>query len=171
MKIMILEDERYQAISADTPTIGRRYYLEDATEGTQEQNKAFHALVKEYWKSGVHPKYGGDDYSSFRDKIKRDLGEGFEAFVYAHLEAVGVGKLGHYRAVIKQVKKYEEIPQEIREDPSRAEMIQGKLKSWSNYTVKQRMRLIDTLIDDVKANGVDTKKFDEILEGMQDEQS
>lgn len=41
-------------LSGDAPEVGRKYLLEDATEGTQAQNRAFHALVQEYFTSGCH---------------------------------------------------------------------------------------------------------------------
>lgn len=165
MKIMIVEDGKYIDQSKDTPIIGRSYWLESAEDGTHEQNRAFHALVQEYWRSGLHPKYGGDDFSSFRDKIKRDLGEGFEAFVYADIVKVRPGSEA-YRPVIKQVKKYEDIPEEIRNDPHKVEMIQGKLKSWSKYTKRQRMKAIDNVILDMTAAGVNSDKFYEIMDGL-----
>lgn len=176
MKITITETDgsggRFLVDSKDAPEIGRSYYMEDATSGTGAQNRAFHALVQEYWKSGLHPKYGGDPFDQFRDSLKRDLGEGFEKYVYADIEQVEVDTFQpsheeRYKPVIKEVKTYEEIPEEIRNDPTGR--IMGRLKSWTAYTLKQRRRLIDNLIDDMVAAGVDSKKFQEILEGMNDE--
>jgi len=159
MKILITE-KGYMIESTDAPVIGKHYYLEDAETGTNAQNKLFHALITEYWKSGLHPKYGGDDYSSFRDQIKRTLGEGFEKYVYAILDVTD-GK-----AKIERVKTFEEIPEYIRLDPDMKEMIQGKLKSWSDYTAKQRKNCIDNLITDMDANGVNSKKYQEIMDGL-----
>lgn len=159
MKILITGPGTYTEESADKPEQGRRYFLEPAEDGTGEQNRAFHALLQEYWKSGLHPKYGGDPFSVFKDKIKRDLGQGFEAYVYADIID------GKPR--IFQVKKEAEIPAHINNDPDRRQMIQGKLKSWTKYTMRQRMKLIDNIIDDAKAAGLNSKKFNEIVEGMQ----
>ena len=161
MKVLILSDGGYMSESADKPEIGKRYILEDAITGTGAQNKTFHALVQEYWKTGLHPKYGGDDFSSFRDQIKRTLGAGLESFVYADI-------LGG-KARIKQVKLYDEIPEFIRHDKDLKELVQGKLKSWSDYTNKQRQNTIDNVIDDMISNGVNTKKFQEIMEGLKSE--
>ena len=162
MKILIT-DNGYLTESKDIPEIGRRYTLTGAEDGTIRQNAAFHALVKEYWKSGLHPKYGGDDYSSFRDQIKRTIGAGFESFVYAEIRG---GK-----ARIFQVKQYDQIPLSIRQDTDLKEIIQGKLKSWSDYTVKNRRETIDNLIDDMTAAGVNSAKFQEIIEGMKNDKS
>ncbi len=158
MKVLILEGLKYLTESADIPEVGKRYYLEDATTGTQAQNKTFHALVLEYWKSGKHPKYGGEPYAIFRDQIKRTLGAGFESFVYADLIK--------NRPKIFKVDSYEDIPLVIRESPDLKEIIQGKLKSWANYTVKQRRETIDNIIDDATAAGVNSAKWLEILEGI-----
>lgn len=158
MKILITGEETFLPQSTDHPQEGRYYVLEDAESGSHAQNKAFHALVQEYWKSGLHPKYGGDPFSTFRDKIKRDLGAGFEAFVYADIE--------NGRPRIHQVKRLDEIPEHITSDPEMAQMVQGKLKSWGNYTKKERTRTIDNLLDDMTSAGVCSKKFDEIREGM-----
>jgi uncharacterized protein YbjQ (UPF0145 family) len=162
MTILILPGSYFQVESADAPVEGRRYILEDATTGTSAQNKTFHALVKEYWKSGLHPKYGGELYSAFRDQIKRTLGAGFESFVYADYI--------NGKARIKQVKTYDEIPEHIRQDADLKELVQGKLKSWSDYGKKQRQQTIDNLIDDATAAGVNSKKWNEILKGMEEKE-
>ena len=158
MKILILDKGQYNIESKDAPIVGRYYYLEDATHGTQAQNKAFHALLQEYWKSGLHPKYGGCSFSEFKDQIKRTLGEGFAEYIYATID--------NGKPHIYTVDTWEEIPKEVREDKDMRQMIRGKLKSWTDYTVKQRKNLIDNLIDDALTNGVQSEKFTEILEGM-----
>jgi hypothetical protein len=158
MKILITDVNAFTVESADGPETGRYYFLEDATEGTQAQNKTAHALIQEYWRSGLHPKYGGDPFDTFRDQLKRTLGEGFAEYIYATIED---GK-----PFIHQVKKYEDIPLEIREDEDMKQMIRGRLKSWTQYTNKQRRKFIDALIDEMFAVGVSSKKFDEILQGM-----
>jgi hypothetical protein len=158
MKILIINSGGFLLESPDAPEVGRRYILEPADDPTNQQNKAFHALVQEYWKSGMQPKYGGDCFSVFRDKIKRDLGAGFDSYVYAEVISE--------KPVIKKVGKYNDIPWAIRTDPQRADMIFGKLKSWSDYTKKERRSTIDNLIEDMVAAGVDTPKFRQILDGM-----
>lgn len=160
MKILITDDG-YLSESADKPIVGRRYVLQDAEDATLKQNNAFHALVLEYWKWGGHPKYGGDGYTDFRDKIKRDLGAGFESFVYATIED---GRPRLYLA-----KQYEDIPEDVRQAPDLKLLIRGKLKSWADYKKKERQKTIDNLLDDIRANGCNTDKMNEIIEGMSDE--
>ena len=163
MKILITGPGTFIEQSTDAPEVGRPYLLEDAHHGTGAQNKAFHALVGEYWKSGLHPKLGGQPYDEFRDRIKLTLGAGFEAYVYAVID--------EFKPKIYQVNSWEEIPEEVRNDPQYRDMIRGKLKSWSDYTKRERKKTIDNLIDDMVAAGVNSEKFHEILEGMKDEQS
>jgi hypothetical protein len=163
MKILITEVGHYSVESQDFPEVGRYYNLEDAVEGTRAQGKTFHALIKVWWESGQHPKWGGGPFADFKDLIKRDLGAGFESFVYATID---INPDGFYRPRIHTAKTFEEVPEHIRKDPDMKLMIRGRLKSWADYTKKERQKTIDNVIDDMLANGVSSKKFDEILKGI-----
>lgn len=145
--------------SADEPEIGHDYIMESAITGTGAQNRAFHALTMEYWRSGMHS-YDVKTYADFRDQIKKNLGEGFESFIYVEMHPF------EERPIIKECNKIEEIPEYVKNDPYFKDLIRGKLKSWSDYTLKQRKRCIDNLITEVVSAGVNTKKFEEILKGM-----
>lgn len=157
MKIRIVADGRYTTDSADLPQVGRVYVLEDAENGTNAQNKAFHAILGEYWKSGQHS-YQVKDFDSFRDVIKRNLGAGFESFVYADI-VDGAPKL-------VACKTKAEIPVHVMQSPHRDSLVRGRLKSWSDYTKKERRETMDKLISEMHQAGVQSKKFHEILEGM-----
>lgn len=137
-------------VSGGMPEIGRKYSLEDATEGSLAQGKAFHALIQEYWKSGAHS-YNCDTFDRFRDLIKRDLGAGFESYVYADENG------------IHKVKTIEEIPESVAITHK-----MGKLKSWVDYSRKQRRETIDRVISEMLQAGVNTRKFQEIIQGLQD---
>lgn len=153
------EDAYYFKVeSGRPPKVGTVYTLEDATKGTGAQNRAREALIQAYWRWGGHPKYGGDGYSDFRDKLKRDLGEGFDRFIYVDIRD------GKPR--IHEVKGYHLVPEEIKIDPDMRDMIRGKLKSCSRYGKKANQRFIDNIIMDGSANGCNTDKWNEILEGM-----
>ncbi len=167
MKIQILPNEEYLTESKDCPTIGRSYFLEDAETGTGKQNRAFHGLIQEYWKSRQHS-YKVDSFNDFRNQIKRSLGQGFESYVYSELIAEVINDEVVYRSRICGAKKFMEIPDYIREDPHMKEMIRGKLKSWADYTKKQRINCIDNLITEMDEAGVNTKKYNEIREGMEE---
>lgn len=149
MTITITAPGEYLCDTKEEPRVGCRYQLEDATSGTGAQNRAFHALVSEYWRTGLHS-YPAKTFDQFRDYIKRDLGAGFESFVYATPEG------------IKKVKTREEIPAEYN-NPT---YTMGRLLSWSEYTLKQRRETIDKLISEMVQAGVNTAKFTEIIEGM-----
>lgn len=149
----------------DMPEVGHYYILEDATHGTGSQNRAFHALTMEYFKSGMHS-YTCDNYDDFRNQIKKTLGAGFEGFVYACLRDDS-----SYcdTPILKHAKTKEDIPMHIRDSDYFKEMIFGKLKSWSDYTLKERKNTIDNLLAEMDNAGVNSKKYQEIREGMQHE--
>ncbi len=149
MRIQITPGGGYVHISGDAPEEGKTYLLEDATNGSLAQNKAWHALLQEYWRSGQHS-YRADSFLGFRDLIKRDLGAGFEAYVYA--DDSGLHK----------VKHLDDVPDHVPQSH-----VMGKLKSWGKYTKKQRRETIDLLISTMIQAGVNTKKFHEILDGME----
>lgn len=141
-------------LSKEAPVVGRKYSLEDAATGTLAQGKTFHALAQEYWRSGQHS-YQARDFIEFKNIIKRELGAGFEAFVY-----IDGGK-------ICDAKTLADIPESIRTAPNKRELIRGRLRSWSEYSKKERRETIDRLKSEMLQVGVNSKKFMEILEGME----
>lgn len=150
MTILITADGEYITESKDVPIVGRRYALEDATTGTGAQNRAFHALMGEYFRTGLHS-FPARSFAEFRDFVKRDLGAGFESFIYASPEGV------------VKVKTREEIPSEY----NNAKYAMGRLKSWADYTIKERRETIDRLIAEMDQAGVNTPKYQEIRAGME----
>ena len=148
--IIQITPEGFIHLSGDTPEVGRTYTLEDATEGTDKQNRFFHPLVMEWFKSGCHS-YDVQNWQALKEFVKRDMGAGFESYVYA--DEKGMHK----------VKTLEDIPAHI---PLTHKM--GKLKSWGAYTKNERRKTIDMLISTMIQSGVNSKKFHEILDGMSD---
>jgi hypothetical protein len=144
----------------ETPSLGHKYQLESLQDGTLAQNSLFHSLLMVYYNSGQHSEDRASFYD-FREKIKRDLGAGFQSYIYVEIIE---GK-----PVIKHAKEKEDIPEELRRDPQMKKMVLGKLKSWSNYSKKQRMRTIDNLISEMQQVGINSKKFEEILKGINHE--
>ena len=146
IKILITEVSD-QGISAQLktgePEIGRMYFLEDASNGTNAQNRFFHLLIDEWEKSGTHSFEG-----NLRDQVKLRYGEGFEAYLYWN----------GYKIV--KVESKDLVPKEARETPG---LCFGKLKSWADYTLKQRKKTIDTLISKMVESGVNSKRFNEII--------
>lgn len=147
--IIQITPEGFISLSGDLPEVGKKYQLEDISEGTGEQNRAFHALCQEYWASGLHS-YNAKTFAEFREFIKRDLGEGFESYVYASPDG------------IKKAKVLDEVPEDLRN----SKYCLGKLKSWGKYTKAQRISTIDRLISEMMQAGVNSRKFGEILGGM-----
>lgn len=168
MLIKIESDFRYSCISQDAPKVGEMYRLESATEGSDEQRRAYFALVTEYYKSGLWS-YNGSGYKGgctleeFKKLVKRKLGKGFEGFVYCDFVD---GKLKQCR-----VDKYSEIPEHVRLDPDYKNYIFGLLKSWSDYTKDERTETIDALISEMNQVGVNTPKYFQIIEGMSNAKS
>jgi len=120
--------------------------IEDATKGTNPQNRFFHELVKIWVASGCHSYEG--DYNKVRDFIKRDLGAGFEKYFYTADDLKAV-----------KVNSFDDIPEHIQKDKRR---IMGQLKSWADYGKKERMKTIQNLIDNMIQSGVNSKEFDNI---------
>ena len=163
MTILITADNSFICIDEKQPEVGRKYNLEDAENGTEAQNKLFHALISEYYLSGLWS-YQGSGYRmgatlhEFREIIKRKLGAGFEVIYYADYVD---GK-----AIICQCKNIDDIPAHIRADPDMRKCIQGRLLSWSKYTKTQRRKTVDALISEMHQVGVNTAHFSEILDGI-----
>ena len=142
----LIEGRYYDAIEADLPT--------------EKQNRAFHALLQEYWVSGVHS-YNAENFKRFRDFIKRDLGAGFERYRYVEETESGL----RWRAS----RTRQAIPKTVARDADGNPLIGGVLKSWGDYTKKERTETIDRLINTMIQSGVNSRKFDEIIEGMRSE--
>jgi hypothetical protein len=153
--VVQITPDGYIALSG-IPQVGHKYQLEDLTEGTGEQNRAFHALCQEYWASGLHS-YPAKTFAQFRDYIKRDLGAGFESFVVATPD--GIKKAADRTEVSEILTRYG-----ITDTNTYA---LGKLKSWADYTKKERIATIDHLIAEMIQAGVNSAKFQEILRGME----
>jgi len=123
--------------------VAEYYNVELADEGTERQNKTFHALVQCYWTSGCHS-YTAYNYEHFRSLMKLYLGAGMEKFWNLANEdgtPCPMGRPDH------------------------------RLKSWSDYTKKERQLTIDNIINEMFLVGVNSKRFNEILQGMEDREA
>ena len=164
MTITITAPGEYMADKKDEPIVGRRYQLEDATSGTGAQNRAFHAILAEYYKTRLWSYQGsgynaGATFDEFRNLIKRKLGAGFESFVYAEIV--------DGRPVIRDAKTYAEIPETVRRDPHLKELVRGGRSAWAGSTKRERRDTVDRLIAEMIEVGVNTPHFREIMEGME----
>jgi hypothetical protein len=136
MRILVVSPNEF---TGDDLAVGKEYEAVPAEDATDRQNRAFHALLGEYWKSGAHS-YNAKNYDHFREIIKLNLGAGVERY-YSLIDDDGT----------------------ILQSPR----IKWRIKSWGNYTKKERKETIDNLIAEMHQAGVQTKKFYEILEGME----
>jgi hypothetical protein len=140
MKILVTGPGQF---TGDNLKVGKYYNAEMADEGTERQNKTFHALVQCYWTSGCHS-YNAKSYEHFRELMKLYLGAGTE-------------------------KCYSLVNEDGTICPSGR--ITYRLKSWKDYTKKERQLTIDNLISEMMQVGVDKPHFWEILNGMDNKQT
>jgi len=136
MKILITAPDTFTGAELQ---VGRYYNAEPAENPTEKQNKTFHALCQEYWRSGCHS-YNAKSFEHFRALIKLNLGAGLEK----------------YKTLVDTEGRLYSEP-----------VISHRLKSWADYTKKERRETIDRLIAEMHQAGVTTRKFNEILEGME----
>lgn len=162
MKVKILDGDQFLVESGKAPAVGKSYVMEEAATATGEQNRAFHALLGEYWRSGLHSS-DAPNFADFRKQVLVRRGAGHEKIVFTSIETGSDGKL---KAVIHQVKTLDEVPREIFRDPDLKKMVLAAPKSWTEYTKTERTMTIDNLITDMIASGVNSDKFAQIIEGM-----
>jgi len=127
------------AFVGDDLVPGEEYEVRPAGTGTERQNRAWHALLQEYWTSGCHS-YDAGNFPHFRELIKLYLGAGAE--------------------------KYHSLVDD-RGNPLIRPAVRHRVKSWTRYTKKERKESIDRLIAEMHQAGVQTRKFYEILQGLE----
>ena len=110
--------------------------------GTDQQNRAFHALLGEYWKSGLS---SYESYDDMKDTIKLRIA-GADEYIF-----IDNGKVRHVKSLDEVKGRYAEVP-----------------KSWSDFTLEQRRDAIDEVIREATMAGINSKKWGEILQGMED---
>jgi len=116
--------------------------LADRT-GTDAQNRAFHSLLGEYWKSGLS---SYESYDDMKDSFKLRVA-GADSYMF-----IDNGKVRNVRSLDEVRGRYAEVP-----------------KSWSEFTKEQRAEAIDMVIAEALEAGINSRKWDEILRGMADD--
>jgi len=157
MRILAVSDTEYTGGRLEA---GHYYYAEKDDSGSLQQNSLFHALLDVYFTSNCHS-YPVNNADDFKKAIKLSLGVGYESYTYFIDSSNG-------RPAHRTCKKLEEIPKTVAIDENGEKMIYGHLKSWSDYSKKQRTECIDKLIAEMHQAGVQTKKFYEILQGLEE---
>jgi hypothetical protein len=155
MKILITGQGQFTGDNLET---GKYYECEAAETGTSSQNKTFHALISAYFVSGCFS-YPAKNSGELKQQVKKYLGAGFESYVYILNGPNGISW--------GEAKRYKDIPPNVAKDKDGKPMIRGKLLSWAKYTKTQRRNTIDNLIAEMIQSGVQTRKFYQILEGME----
>jgi hypothetical protein len=110
--------------------------------GTDQQNRAFHALLGEYWKSGLS---SYESYDDMRDTFKLRAA-GADEYIF-----IEDGKVRHVKSLDDVKGRYAEVP-----------------KSWADFTVEQRKDAIDEVIREATIAGINSRKWEEILRGMEE---
>ena len=127
----------------DELQVGEHYNVEPSGEdGTNNQNRAWHSLLAEYWRSGCHS-YTARNFLHFRELIKLYLGAGAESY-YSLVDDNG--------------------------DPIEKPVVRYRVKSWARYSKRERRESIDRLIAEMHQAGVSSAKFEEILKGLENNQ-
>ena len=106
---------------------------------TEKQNRLWHALLQCFWASGCHS-YNAKSFNHFRALMKLYLGAGMEKFC---------------NVVDVDGKPFPQGRTDYR------------LKSWADYSKKERQETIDRLIAEMHQSQVQTKQFYEILSGLE----
>ena len=157
------------SMEGEQPVPGFKYMMEDATEGTLAQNKAFHSLLDAFWTwmhrknnfrfedSGIIYDLGTPTKEDFREYFKFKYGEGA-----SHYQYVDENKS------MQKVKTSDEVPQYAVDDFNAGNKgrVKAVLKSWTKYTKNQRKKAIDMLFMLIGLSGCDDKKVHEIMNGM-----
>jgi len=110
--------------------------------GTDQQNRAFHSLIGEYWKSGLS---SYESYDDMRDTFKLRAA-GADEYIF-----IENGKVRHAKSLDDVKGRYAEVP-----------------KSWADFTIEQRKDAIDEVIREATMAGINSRKWEEILRGMEE---
>ena len=111
--------------------------------GTDAQNRAFHALLGEFWVSGLS---SYESYEDLKDSIKLKVA-GPDEFIF-----IKDGKVRRSKTLEGVEGRYAEVP-----------------KSWADFTRDERKEAIDWVIKEANLAGINSKKWDEIIKGMMED--
>ena len=111
--------------------------------GTDSQNRAFHALLGEFWSSGLS---SYESYEDLKDSIKLKVA-GPDEFIF-----IKDGKVRRSKTLEGVEGRYAEVP-----------------KSWADFTRDERKEAIDWVIKEANLAGINSKKWDEIIKGMMED--
>lgn len=162
MKIRIKENNTFVVAFGKTPEVGKKYYLVDAEDHTEEQIRTVHALIHCYYDSGCYSDQDIDVWTELKDPLKHrhgPKGRKFDFISYFDPEKLIAG--------VQVVDKWSKVPKYIKEHPQKNKIIKGHLRSFANYTKKELSDFINSLICEMETVGVNTPKYREIRRGME----
>jgi hypothetical protein len=148
VKILITAQNEF---SGDNLEVGQQYNVEPYRDGTSRQNKTLHKLIAIYFRSGAYS-YPAKTERDLKDQLKLYIGQGVDYYVY-------VNKNGNKC-------KSKQYPEDYLVYNGE-KLIWQKLISWTKYTKRQRMNLIDGVIKEMITTGVNSKEFCEVLETLE----
>lgn len=142
-KIIDEHGTKYLVSGLPDVNVGDRFVMQTTEEaGTEKQNRLFHKLLHEIYKSrawsfeGVsEAQHDGMCWDDFRDLIKLKLGAGAE--YYKYLDNFGNKKTSKRRPKPGEYQVCFDIP-----------------KSWRDYTKEERSETIDRVISWAEAMGM-----------------
>jgi hypothetical protein len=160
MRILITAPNEFIVPDNDAELkIGAYYDCEPAEEGSGNQNRLFHALLTIYFISGCFS-YPAKNVEQLKMYIKKHLGSGY---IYRYKLTTG-----EWERNVKQSQLELDISEgKVRRDEKGEYVFDYELKSWRDYTKRERRNLIESLIAEMDMAGVQSKKYFEILEGIQ----
>ena len=147
------------------PIIGRKYKLIDITDKTLEQNGTFHDLIDMFYDfmfkndlfilkdDGMTYNFKCENPDNLKDIFKQRYGRGFKQIKYADIVDDKLVMIG--------VPCYNDVPIHVKADfeNGNRHRIEGKLYSWSTYSISQSKQTISRLIMMMDKFGVDTQKY------------
>lgn len=182
----------YFMFEGQQPKEGVEYLLEDATNKTSQQNKAFHPLLGAFWqwmnKTDNFVFQDGNRFfdlstpspEDFKQYFKSKYGAGFDSLEYVN-DKNGMTRINRvYYVKDKKTDKDKRFTRTIDEALSLVPdyamtdfnngnrgRIKSVLKSWGDYTVKEARTAIDNLKIIISISGCNDKKVEEIIKGME----
>ena len=171
MKVKTISPEEIQGLTQkyitavildDEPETGEIYEMVLFKDYTGRQRHLFEKLVKVYYLSGASS-YEALNYKSFRNEIKKNLGEGFDRFEYTD---------DKYKIISVTLNKGDNIsdlmPDYVALDFQNGnhERLRGFVKSTKKYSKKDFTGMIDLMIKEMIMTGINSKQFQDILESI-----
>jgi hypothetical protein len=150
--------------TGDSLEPGKYYECSEDGSPTERQNRTFHALVSAWFADGTYS-YPAKTARELKDWVKKDLGAGAERRVWITFKPDGKEMWSTGKAVTKADA---DPPENAARDFWGNYIYVDLLKSWADYTRKERTETVDRLVAAMIQSGCNSPKFEEILRGMED---